>query len=385
MSMTFKKQKVKITDVVVALEKNVRLAVNFEVAGQKVDTYDLPDMIDQIIAGKGIRTPLVLNGNLEVLQGFRRALAGQAIMLDPARYVSDEKQRKELVEALNSVDVIVYPNLTADEELVLINDHGDRKGIGRTELVRIVWRLYEQGYNGGRISNLQHYALAEYTGNVKKLNELANMSVSDRNERIKRWFHGTVDNFLIAAYNMGPRIRDALLITEMRTDGLIKKDSDVKPLFVVKRDRIVQLSKAKTQDEEAGKWDNAAKTGPAFEELVQKFITEDETGKTTPADTRLSKANLEERATSAFSNSFRAAFSIAAGKPSPEAPDLDRLAADAEAKFNLINKHYNQIANPTVKDVLGRVVHAAPNDFEQFLLQMCEAVPERTVETAEVS
>lgn len=376
MSLVNTKKKVKITDVKANLAKNVRFATDFEVAGQKIDTYDLPDMIDQIIVKRGIVTPLVLNKELEDLQGFRRTLAGQAIARDPERYIPDPAVRKEVLEALDRVDAIVYTNLTPDEETDLINDHGDRKGIGRTELVNAVWKMYNQGYNGPRISNQMYYALAEYTGNVKKLNDLAGMSQPERQKRIKTWFHGTVDNYLIAAHNMGPRIRDALLLTEMRTDGLIKKDSEIKPLFVVKRDRIVELSKARSQDEKDGKWDDIKKTGPAFELLIDKFKNEDVTGKSESTDNRLTKTELSDRATSALSSAFRAVYNIAGGKPVAEAPELDKLAASAEAKFNLINKHMDQINNPELQDVLGRVVHQEPHEFEQWLLRHCNnAVP----------
>jgi hypothetical protein len=161
MSLNHKLKSMKVTDIKVDLTKNVRLAADFEVAGQKVDTYDLSSMIDQIVAKGGIMTPIVLNGNDQVLQGFRRTLAGQKILLDPEKYVSDPDMRADLIRSLHKVPVDVYPNLTDKEELDLINDHGDRKGIGRTELVRTVWNLSRAGWSEAEIANQLYHSLAE--------------------------------------------------------------------------------------------------------------------------------------------------------------------------------------------------------------------------------
>jgi hypothetical protein len=405
MSMTYTKKTVSLKELKVDLSKNVRLSGSILVAGVKVDTYELPSMIDAIVAKRGIVTPIVVNKELSVLQGFRRSLAGLAILSDPERYLPDPGVRKEVIDALNKVPVLVYDKLTPSEELGLVNDHGDRKGIGRTELVRTVWNLYVSGYSEAEICVQMLYAIAEYTGNTRKLNELPDHGTPARNERIKKWLHGTVGNFMLAAYNMGPRIREAVLRSHMIDDGLIKRvdnvspespfaekyPADQRPEFYLSRDRMTKLSASVTTDKKAGQWDSDKFTGPEFEKVIAGFIEEDTKPKgPRGSDSRLSATDLQNRGNTSLSSAFRAAYNIAAGKPVQGAPELDQAAARFEAIANLVAKHIDNITDVLAKDILSRVLFADPDQFEQFLLELCvkpENAPaaEMVQDTAQVS
>jgi hypothetical protein len=389
MSFTHKAVKINITDVKVDLSKNVRLAADFMVAGHKVDTYDLGTMIQAVIDKVGIFTPLVINKDKSVLQGFRRTLAGQAIVRDPEKYLPDLNKRAEVLAALKVVPALQYFDLTNEEELELINDHGDRKGIGHTELIRTVWKLKLAGLSEQRIANQLVYAIADYTGNTRKLNTLPPIGSPERATRVAKWLHGTVGNFFLAVQNMGPRIQDALLITEMLNDGLLPKEGEnaVKPLFKVSRDRVRTLSTAITQDKEKAQWDNENRTGPSFEAAIEKFVKEDASPETSSEkkDPRMTLKAMEEAVPNYQSTAFRVALKLASGKEELSAQDMDKAAARAESIMNLIDKHLENVANPELKDVLSRVHSADPVDFEAFLLKASQTVPENAPNRGSVS
>jgi hypothetical protein len=204
----------------------------------------------------------------------------------------------------------------------------------------------------------------------------------ERYKAIKDWFHGTLGNFMLTVLSMGQRVQDALLITEMRTDGIIKKDDDgnylVNPEFKVTRDRIKVLSEARTQDSKAGEWDADTASGPRFNAKIDEFIKEDANGgPARQTDARMSLKDLEARGQAGIfkSKAVRSAFKVAAGVKDADLPKLDELAARGESVFALIDKHLDNLTDPRMQEILARVRQADPVDFESFLLENSHPAP----------
>jgi hypothetical protein len=388
MTMKFVSKTMDIGKIVVDTDKNVRLDSKRPVAGLKFNTYELGSMIDAIIQKKGICTALVLNYALSVLQGFRRALAGQEIQRNPDKYFGGNTElRDEVLANLRSVPVLVYSkDLSEEEELDLINDHGDRKGIGAVEFILAVWHMLKQGRKEAQISLQLLYAAAEYTGNVQKIKELPEVGSLARAEKIRSWLHGTIGNYIIAAYYMGDRVKDAMLRTAAIQDGLSKADDkDSAPLFYAKRTRINQLNSAITQDKGKGLWDDVVKTGPAFEAKLAEFIKEDAgEGPVKVADTRKSVEDVKGMINSVYlSKAFKTALKVTFEEVN-EAPRVDEETARMETVFSLLETHLDEIANPLVKDVIVRVLHATPSDLETFLKAESVTAPSGTTSAVTV-
>lgn len=357
MSMKFKQGTMSADEIQVDYSMNDRLSATENVIpglDLKVDTYSIGELLDQVVEAGAIHTPLVIDGKTkQVLQGFRRATVAKRIL-------SNDAYPAELRNAMKRLPVNIYTDLTDTERSSLIHDKGVSKGVGRAELIRSAWRMKSQGFSEKEISNHLRHEIARYTGNSNKLNSLPDDVVA-REKQVQKWFHGTVGQYFIASYLLGPRVQNAVMLTALSEDNLIPKDENgvptMRPEFVAKRGRILELTAASKQDREQKAWNDAKFTGPAFEAKIAEFITEDTTGVSAPKVSAMSKAKLDEFVnTSCKSAVSRAAANVVYG-PVPEFPDLDQAAARWEAVDVLLRRYVENIANDEIRDVVARILH----------------------------
>jgi hypothetical protein len=239
------------------------LKVDFNLNIRQKNNYDLPSIKEQIRQAGRILKPIIIRGEDDtVLSGNRRTLAGQELFAEP-------DLPSDLKEALSKTQVLVYNGLTPEEELTLVLDHGGEKPISKTEVLEAVWRLDKQFYSEARIISWMFQALADYTDNKRKLAELPTEPKA-REAALKKWFHGTVGNYMLAASRMGDFVREQMVLTHLKEDKLL---GDRTVQMICSRTRITELSAAKTEDSKAGQW--TGQGGPKFDELIAKFKAED--------------------------------------------------------------------------------------------------------------
>jgi hypothetical protein len=255
------KRVVKITELHVDQDVNIRLKENYDLPSMKMGIVDAGRILKPIIAE-------LVDGRLLVLSGNRRTLAGQELF-------ADGSIAADLKDALSKVDVLVYSNLTEKERLQLILDHGQEKAICRTETILAVWRLAGQLFSEIEIVRQMFHALARYTRNEQKLKTLPPENEPRAREKaLGKWFHGTVGNFMLAAMSMGQFVRDQLILTTKAEDGLLGKDEKI--TMKVSRDRIRALSEARELDKSKdGHGWNPDEGGVNFNAKIQQFRDED--------------------------------------------------------------------------------------------------------------
>lgn len=372
MSFKFRNSTMSAGDIVIDTTMNDRFSANdnvMEGLDLKVDTYSLGMLLDEVVQAGRINTPLVIDGKTKkVLQGFRRASVAKKILANQA-------YAPELRKEMERLPVNIYSELTDQERSALIHDKGTEKGIGRAELIRSSWRMLEQGFSEKEISNHLRYEIARYTGNSAKLNGLPD-DVSAREKIVQRWFHGTVGQYFIASYYLGPRVRKAVLLTELAADGLLPKDENgvatIRPEFVAKRGRIGELVTAAKQDREQKLWDDKTFTGPALNAKIAEYIEEDTTGvKASRGPKAMTQTELETfRNTMAKSKIAIATANRVFGSV-PEFPDLDQAAARWEAVGEILQRHVDNIASPQMRELASRILHTENlADFETYITNL---------------
>lgn len=357
MSLKFKQGTMSADEIAIDYSLNDRFSSTenvIEGLDLKVDTYSIGELLDQVVEAGAIHTPLVIDGKTkQVLQGFRRATVAQRILANQA-------YSAELRNAMKRLPVNIYSDLTDNERSSLIHDKGVSKGVGRAELIRSSWRMIKQGFSEKEISNHLRHEIARYTGNSSKLNTLPD-DVQAREKMVQKWFHGTVGQFFIASFLLGPRVQNAVILSALTEDNLIPKDDNgvptMKPEFVAKRGRILELTAAAKQDKEANLWNSTKFTGPAFEAKIAEYITEDTTGVSAPKVTAMSKAKLEEFVNTSCKSAISRATANRVYGPVPEFPDLDTQAARWEAVQPILERYVENIANDEVREVVARILH----------------------------
>ncbi len=295
------------------------LVVDFKLNIRDENNYDVLTICGQIEDSGRINTPLVVKahpteeGKFVPLQGNRRTLGGQMAYAKP-------EASESLKAALSKVDIVVYSEMTASEELGIIIDQGSMKPINRSELVKTVWRMDRQFMSEQTIINQLFFNLANYTGKMKKLVEIPTEK-SAREKFLKTWFHGTVGNYLLAGAKMGEYIRSQMLQTARAEDGtLVLEHKDENGIVVpaesvemrCSRQRITELSAAKTADEKATGW-NPDNGGETFNALIEKFKGEDSGVVEVEKKTRPTVKELTDKADVFKSPILRAALKTAAG------------------------------------------------------------------------
>lgn len=298
----------------------MNIHIDFALNIRQVNNYDLASLKAEIEQAGRINTPLVvkahdsLPGHFIALQGNRRTGAGQLCHEDPECTAS-------LKEALSKVDIIVVSEASAMEELGIILDQGSMKQIASCELLEAVWRMDRQFQSEQSIINQLYNNLASYTGKTKKLNDVPTEK-SARAKFLKTWFHGTVGNYFLATAKMGEYVRKQMFLTHKAQDGLLIPEHKnefgetvAAETVEVKmtRERVTQLSAAKSADEDAnGGWtpDNG---GVKFNELLAKFKQEDAGTIEVEKKSRPSAKELNDKADVFKSPILRAALKTAAG------------------------------------------------------------------------
>lgn len=330
-------------------------AVNARLA----DNYDLESLIPQIVNKGGITNPPSVEANADgktftVLQGNRRVRAALVICGAPAGvYPAD------VVKALEKLDCIVYEGLTNEERDGLIFDHGETRPLNREETVLAVWRLFKSFAKEKEIGLRLFGQLARYTGNEKKLNQLPSDPAA-REKYLATWFRGTLGGYMLAAATMTDEVREAMLMTARKEDGRLKEGETVP--FNASRERIVELSKARTADEKAAGW-NTSTGGETFNQTIARFKDED-AGKATAGakKTRPTVKDLTDRAAMFKSAPLKAAFAVAAGDDNAGAAllSMDDAIHRAVIVSDVVAKAIPNVKDANVKALLIAFVGSGP-------------------------
>lgn len=296
------------------------------------NNYDLDAICQQIVMAGRIHTSMMaeeVEGELWVLQGHRRTRGGQrlladhnliaTILLNMADNEKDPEKRDNIkknlpdmvatiVENLGKVEVSVYKGLSEEERLTLILDHGSMKPISRTEVVNTVWRMDKSFFSEGDIIRIAYFSLADFTGNKRKLSEVP-QETKAREAYLRKWLHGTVGNFILSAARMGDYVREQFMLTHRAEDNLLREGEKVE--MKCTRDRITQLSAAKTKDKDV--W-TSEEGGPEFNALIAKFKAEDAGAIDKEVKKRLTPKELNDKADVYQSKAIKKALWIAAGE-----------------------------------------------------------------------
>lgn len=246
-----------------ASELVVNKSVNFR------EDYDVPSMIEEIRHAGRVLEPLhVRLEDKTVLKGNRRASAVQALLADP-------KLPSDLREAIEKLDVIFYEGLDERELTEIVLDHGSQKPLSRVETVLACWRLQKQMYSETEVITLLYHVLARFTGNSQKAYEAGQIPEGPaRVEFLKKWLHGTVGNYILAAGTMGEVVRDQFILTERAQERALTDDEKKLVKFTTSRDRINKLASAKKKDKDGAGW-TVMDGGAEFNAKIAEFIAED--------------------------------------------------------------------------------------------------------------
>lgn len=360
----------KMTKKVVSINQ---LVVDFDLNIRHKNNYDLPALKPQIKEAGRILKPIVVKPHptekdkFVVLQGNRRTLSAQEIYAEPDLTV-------EMKAALDKVDVNVVTELTGHEESMLILDQGGEKPISRAEIVDAVWRLDKAFLKEAEIINRLYFVLARYTRNEQKLKDVP-AKEPERSKYLKQWFHGTVGNQILAAARMGDYVKGQFLKTRLAEDKLLQEGETVEMRCDTKR--ITELSQAMSADKEAAKKDGKPesegwsydKGGKIFNELVEKFKTEDATGIRPTKVERPTIKELTEKADQFKSSVIKKALQIAAGnmEQGKGLVEDDDALYYLEMKMEILGKNANNIKDPAVRELVGSLLHGAPGGVELAL------------------
>jgi hypothetical protein len=323
------------------------------------ENYDVESMMSQILEVGRIVQPIVIRGEDNVvLAGNRRTKAGQ-------RLLEADDTPADVKENLQKVECIVYTGLSPEDTMKIVLDHGTQKGINRTETVLAVWRLDKLMFSEAQIITQMYYVLAKYTGNEAKLADVPR-DFKARDAFLKKWLHGTVGNYILAAARMGEYIRQQFILTARAEDKLLKTDEKVE--VRCSRQRITDLSAAKNADAREGGWD-PDKGGVKFNEMIQKFKDEDAgviVGDSGPK--RPSAKDLKEKSNAFKTSLVRKAFLIGAGESGDQVAGL----IDDDDKYHFALKAVELIIKTrpeplaALADLLAN--HNAPiADLEKYL------------------
>lgn len=370
-------QKLPISKLKVAFDLNIRFRKGQLTFGVNVeaDTYDLATMKMQIIDAGCILEDIWVsereNGDLIVLRGNRRTIAGQELEVDPS---TPESVRL----ALQSVPVRVFKNLTQEQEMELVEDQG-QKAFLRSETVQHVWRLLGKGWGFERIAMTLFEVFGKFSGNARKVAEIRAIPAEDvasRRTAIKKWLRGTLDEYIIPAYKLGSRVMKNTLLSEMHLDGILPPTAAKPEWYTTKnpQKRMAELEKAKKSD--GATW-NHHTGGKEFNAVIEKFKAEDFPDPSkinpnaTPAVKRLTVAELNSRAESSRSSVAKMAFRIATGATEDTFQIRDEFLSLIEAKEMLAMQYLTAVKDDATVSVIDAIrafiTMESVTDFEAWL------------------
>lgn len=317
-----------------------------------VYNYDLPSIIEQIIAMGGITDPLsveaLADGMFMILRGNRRYRAGCVLRADP---VTDPA----LVKSLAKFDCFVYTDLSEDERQALIHDHGGTKPLVREDTVRAVWGLYAKTWSEKRIISQMYHTLARYAGSEDKLPQIEKLPIGPaRDVALVEWLHATMGSYLLKIPTLGDYCQEQFLAWEKFKDGHDSK-------FEVKltRPRVAALLKAKKEDGDSWHFTTG---GPAFNKALAEMKTADASPKK-PAS-RPSTATLLEKVKSGTFRSplAQAAIRVSVGEDNA-ASDLLRLDAmmvRVDTALGMIRRNIGIVADDTIRAFFTTLLGDSP-------------------------
>jgi len=360
---------------------NIRFRGGSEVFGIKVerDSYDLPGMKQQIVDGGGILEPITVSvrkdNTMVPLRGNRRTFAGQELAADPT---TSADLRKALTER---TPMILLHGLTPDEEQRLVNDQTQKKFL-RSEVIRYIFSLRKQGWGFDKIAANMWETLGQFSGNAKKIAEIRDITDPTlKRDKIKTWLRGTLDNYILWGYDLGPVIQKIILQSEMAVDGLLPKNAE-QPYFITTKNsqkRIGALKKAKEAD--GSKWTGMMfAEGSEFKKVADSFHAEDygTTAPTNkpPAVKMLDKKTLEGMKDSFSSRAVRAMIDRVLGAEVPDLTTRDEFAAVMEAKEMAVEQYLPRLRPEIAAIVRMCFVNPDPTDFQNFLASNCVEEPD---------
>lgn len=335
------------------------LIVNKSVNVRLKNNYDIPQMKQAILDVGRITDPIHARiiDNV-ILRGNRRGEAGQELLADPAT-------PQEVAAGLRKVQVVfhdVQPG--SSEEMDIILDTVAQKALNKTEILLIVWRLDKQFLSENQIIEKMYTALAIYTGNAKKAAEAqALTSIKERMVFLKKWLHGTVGNYMLAATKMGEYVREQTRLTHLADDRLLQPGEVVE--MRVSRDRITQLSAARSKDEakNGGKGWDAQNGGETFNALIETFKSEDR-GESEGEEKkkRPSVKELTERADVFKSEGIKAALLTGAGdqEAARVLVDMDDRLYRMQMVTETLTKRVSEVTDPKVVALIKAIIGDGP-------------------------
>lgn len=360
-----------------------------------VDTRDVAGMGFQIKEKAGIVNRLVLsqrgNGDLVILQGNRRGSGAQWLLdNDPEVKKEDSALFKVLTK---ETPAIIFTDLTADEERLLVNDQEGLKGYLRSEIVRQVYAMVQVGRKFDDIGSSMVEQIASALGKKDKLAEYRAIP-PDQHEMRKKyllgWLKGTLSTYWMDSYRLGIKVRQCVLLSELQKDGLMLGKDDPKPYFFTttkSQKRIGDLKKAAKEDADAGQWDEV-NGGPKMNALIEEYHKEDfnddgtvKESEATPKkgmnDGDINKALKEGKVKSPI---IQAAFKAVTGDFTGNLEEFDNKAMSLHLKESTFLQYKAVLPDGPVKECLSFVF--GQNDvagFEKFLsTQAGGATPTKT-------
>lgn len=361
-----------VNDLIVDPTLNIRFRAGSEIFGVTVekDTYDIPGMKTGIVDGNGIREPIWVSVHkdnaLVVIRGNRRTLAGQELANDPT---TSEELRRILTK---ETPMLLFHGLTPEQERELINDQ-TQKPFLRSEVVRNIFDLRRAKWTFERIAMLHWETLGKFSGNAKKVAEIRDLTdPTAKREKIKTWLRGTLDNYLIWGYDLGTFIQKCIMLSVMKTDGLLPPTSE-QPYFNAEKNsqkRIGELKKAK--DADGTKFNGQIpQEGSEFKKVLDKFHQEDygtaPATTTTAGPKMMKRTELEGIKDSFQSHAVRLMIDRVLGTESPDLIKRDEYSAMMETKELLVEQFLPRL-KPEIAQILRLVfISPDPMDFQAFL------------------
>jgi hypothetical protein len=357
---------------------NVRFRAGSEVFGVKLerDTYDLPGMKQQIVDGNGVREPVTVSvrkdGSKVVIRGNRRTLAGTELVNDPS---CPAELKKQLTEHF---PMLLLHGLTPEQEREMINDQTQKQFL-RSEVIRYIFSLRKQNWTFDRIALLLWETLGRFSGNAKKVAEIREINDPTlKREKIRLWLRGTLDNYILWGYDLGPIVQKAILLSEMQVDGVLPETSE-KPYFIATKNsqkRIAALKKAKEAD--GSKWNGMILVeGSEFKKVMDGFRAEDYGTVSKPPTPKgpqmLKRTELEGMKDSFQSNAVRSMIRRVLGEDAADLQIRDEFAAVCETKELLATQYLPRLKPEIAAIVRFCFVNPDPTDFQNFLESNCVA------------
>lgn len=351
---------------------NVRFHGESEVvAGVKpVDTYDIPSMKHGIVERGGIVEPIHVSVRPDntkiVLRGNRRTRAGQELEADPTT-------PGELLKALRErTPMVLLHGLTPAQEIEMVNDQ-TQKPFLRSEVVRQIFNLRMQKWSFEQIAGAMWETLGRFTGNAKKIAEVRSITdPSVKREKIRSWLRGSLDCYLIWGCDLGPIIREYILLSEMQVDGVLPAEAR-KPYVIMTKDsqkRVAALKAAKQAD--GSKWSGQMLIeGSEFKKVIDEFHAADygTTGKdkTSPGKKMMDRKSIEGMKEAFQSRTARAVIERILGETVPDLDTADNYAAMVEVKKTAMEQYLPRLRPDMAAIVRLILVNPDPTDFADWL------------------